>query len=45
IATLVHQQGYSEWWYGLAFAVCLGWRLIALKRGWTAPLPPGVDHA
>jgi uncharacterized membrane protein YeiH len=45
IATLVHQQGYSEWWYGLAFAACLGWRLIALKRGWTAPLPPGVDHA
>ncbi|WP_332662214.1 trimeric intracellular cation channel family protein [Aeromicrobium sp.] len=45
IATLVHREGYVEWWYALAFAVCLGWRLIALKRGWTAPLPPGIDHA
>lgn len=45
IATLVHHEGYAEWWYALAFAVCLGWRLIALKRGWTAPLPPGIDHA
>ena len=45
IATLVHREGYVEWWYALAFVVCLGWRLLALKRGWTAPLPPGVDHA
>lgn len=45
VATLVHHEGYSEWWYALAFVVCLGWRLIALKRGWTAPLPPGIDHA
>ncbi|WP_235508815.1 trimeric intracellular cation channel family protein [Aeromicrobium sp. Root236] len=45
IATLVHHEGYSEWWYALAFVVCLGWRLIALKRGWTAPLPPGIDHS
>jgi len=45
IATIVHHEGYSEWWYALAFAVCLGWRLVALKRGWTAPLPPGIDHA
>jgi len=45
IATVVHHEGYSEWWYALAFAVCLGWRLVALKRGWTAPLPPGIDHA
>lgn len=44
IATLVHQGGFSEWWYALAFVVCLGWRLIALKRGWTAPLPPGTQH-
>ncbi|MEJ7633481.1 trimeric intracellular cation channel family protein [Aeromicrobium sp.] len=44
IATLVHQEGLSQWWYVLAFAVCLGWRLIALKRGWTAPLPPGTDR-
>jgi len=45
IATVVHHEDYSEWWYALAFAVCLGWRLVALKRGWTAPLPPGIDHA
>lgn len=45
IATLVHHADHSEWWYALAFIVCLGWRLLALKRGWTAPLPPGVDHA
>lgn len=45
IATFVHQEGFSEWWYALAFIVCLGWRLIALKRGWTAPLPPGSQHS
>jgi uncharacterized membrane protein YeiH len=44
VATLVHHERYSEWWYALAFVVCLGWRLIALKRGWTAPLPPGTAH-
>ncbi|VXB98113.1 trimeric intracellular cation channel family protein [Aeromicrobium sp. 9AM] len=44
IATIVHHEGYVEWWYALAFVVCLGWRLIALKRGWTAPLPPGIPH-
>jgi uncharacterized membrane protein YeiH len=44
IATLVHHESYSEWWYALAFAACLGWRLLALKRGWTAPLPPGTAH-
>lgn len=44
IATLVHHLELSEWWYSLAFVVCLGWRLLALKRGWTAPLPPGTAH-
>ncbi|MBC7631363.1 MAG: trimeric intracellular cation channel family protein [Flavobacterium sp.] len=44
IATLIHHQGYDAWWYALAVGVCLGWRLLALKRGWTAPLPPGIDH-
>jgi uncharacterized membrane protein YeiH len=44
IATIVHDQGFSEWWYALAFAVCVVWRLAALKRGWTAPLRPGIDH-
>ncbi|AXT84812.1 trimeric intracellular cation channel family protein [Aeromicrobium sp. A1-2] len=44
IATLVHHLELNEWWYALAFVVCLGWRLLALKRGWTAPLPPGMAH-
>jgi uncharacterized membrane protein YeiH len=44
IATVVHHNGYGSWWYVLAGGVCLIWRLLALKRGWSAPLPPGVDH-
>ena len=23
------------------FSVCLGWRLLALVRGWQAPMPKG----
>lgn len=45
MAAFVHHLGLNEWWYSLAFVVCLGWRLLALKRGWTAPLPPGSAHA
>ncbi|MCW2798867.1 MAG: trimeric intracellular cation channel family protein [Aeromicrobium sp.] len=44
IATVVHHNGYDSWWYVLAGGVCLIWRLLALKRGWSAPLPPGLDH-
>jgi uncharacterized membrane protein YeiH len=44
IATLLHHNGYESWWYVLAGGACLVWRLVALKRGWSAPLPPGVDH-
>jgi uncharacterized membrane protein YeiH len=44
IATVVHHNAYDSWWYVLAGGVCLIWRLLALKRGWSAPLPPGVDH-
>lgn len=44
IATVVHHNGYDSWWYVLAGGVCLFWRLLALKRGWSAPLPPGLDH-
>jgi hypothetical protein len=25
-----------------AAAVCTGWRLLAVRRGWNAPRPPGV---
>lgn len=41
IAAIVSDQDWSQWWYGLAAAVCLVWRVLALRRGWTAPLPPG----
>jgi uncharacterized membrane protein YeiH len=44
IATVLHHNGYESWWYVLAGGVCLIWRLLALKRGWSAPLPPGLDH-
>jgi uncharacterized membrane protein YeiH len=44
IATAVHHEGHASWWYALAGGVCLVWRLLALNRGWAAPLPPGVDH-
>lgn len=44
VATVVHHNGYSTWWYVLAGGVCLIWRLLALKRGWSAPLPPGLDR-
>jgi uncharacterized membrane protein YeiH len=44
IATVVHARDLSPWWFAVAFGVCLGWRLVALRRGWTAPLPPGIDR-
>jgi uncharacterized membrane protein YeiH len=44
IAALLHHNGYESWWYVLAGGVCLVWRLLALKRGWSAPLPPGVEQ-
>ena len=43
IAAIVSDQGWSQWWYALAAAVCLVWRVLALRRGWTAPLPPGTQ--
>lgn len=42
IATAVHHQEWSQWWYALAFGTCLVWRVVALRRGWSAPLPPGL---
>lgn len=45
IAAVIHDQGYASGWYVLAGAVCLVWRLVALTRGWTAPIPPGADRS
>ena len=45
IASVIHDQGYAAGWYVLAGAVCLIWRLAALTRGWTAPIPPGADRS
>lgn len=44
VAVVVHQEGWSQWWYVLAGAICLSWRVLALQRGWSAPLPPGTTH-
>ncbi|MRK02073.1 trimeric intracellular cation channel family protein [Aeromicrobium sp. S22] len=44
VASVVHHEGWSQWWYIVAFGTCLVWRVLALKRGWSAPLPPGTAH-
>ena len=44
IAVAVHESGANQWFYGLAVGLRIGWRLLALKRGWKAPLPPGIDR-
>jgi uncharacterized membrane protein YeiH len=41
VASVVHAQDWSQWWYALAGGICLVWRVLALQRGWSAPLPPG----
>lgn len=42
IAVIGHQAGVgSAVIAGPAAAVCFGWRLLAVRRGWTAPLPSG----
>lgn len=43
-ASVVHHQDWSQWWYVLAGGICLVWRVVALQRGWSAPLPPGTTH-
>ncbi|MCD9197654.1 trimeric intracellular cation channel family protein [Aeromicrobium wangtongii] len=42
IASVVHAMDGSPWWYAVAGATCLVWRVLALLRGWSAPLPPGT---
>lgn len=44
IAAIIHQQNWDQGWYALAAAVAVVWRLLAMRRGWVAPLPPGVDR-
>lgn len=44
IAVLVHESGAHEGWYAVALVVSIAWRILAIKRGWVAPLPPGVDR-
>ncbi len=44
LAVLAAEQGLGAWTYVVAAGVCLVWRLLALWRGWRAPLPPGVDR-
>lgn len=44
LAVGAREAGFNQWWFTLpGIAVCVAWRLIALKRGWHAPLPPGAD--
>jgi uncharacterized membrane protein YeiH len=42
VASVVQAAGWSPWWYVLAGGICLVWRVLALQRGWSAPLPPGT---
>lgn len=42
VASVVHEMEWSSWWYALAGGICLVWRILALTRGWSAPLPPGT---
>lgn len=44
IAVGSQELGGTGAWYGVAAAVCLVWRLLALWRGWRAPLAPGIDR-
>ncbi|EFQ84190.1 hypothetical protein HMPREF0063_10906 [Aeromicrobium marinum DSM 15272] len=44
LAAIVHDQGWPVGWYAAAVGVAVVWRLLALTRGWVAPLPPGTDR-
>jgi uncharacterized membrane protein YeiH len=44
IAATLHRFEVQQGWYVVAVGVCIGWRILGLKRGWNAPLPPGVDR-
>lgn len=44
LAVAAVELDLGPWAYGVAAGVCLVWRLLALWRGWRAPLPPGIDR-
>lgn len=44
LAVAAVELDLGAWAYGVAAGVCLVWRLLALWRGWRAPLPPGIDR-
>lgn len=45
LAVGAHELGLGWWAYVLSGAVCVVWRLLAMWRGWRAPLPPGAAQA
>lgn len=39
-AVLAHELGWSVWLISLpGLAICFGWRVLALVRGWRSPVP------
>ena len=41
-AVVTHELGWPTWAVALpAAALCFGWRVLALRRGWRAPMPSG----
>lgn len=44
LAVGLRETGLEGWWWALpGVVVCVTWRLVAVQRGWQAPLPPGAD--
>ena len=44
IAATLHHYEVHQAWFAVAVGTAILWRIIALKRGWKAPLPPGIDR-
>ncbi len=44
LAAVLHHYEVQQGWYAVAVGLCIIWRILALKRGWKAPLPPGIDR-
>lgn len=44
IAATLHHYDVRQGWFVLAVGTAIIWRILALKRGWKAPLPPGIDR-
>lgn len=44
LAVAVNTAGFQTWTAALpAAAVCFGWRLLAMRKGWNAPRPAGPE--